>query len=223
MKHKPAKTYANTPITRENDRQAKSWRNYLKKVMEEQNLSQRKLAELAGLGATSVRHAVQKDGTITIETLRRLANATGKSLAYFMAGEDHPPIVAVLIHAPHEEPGVDHGRGRVFVEKVEECVLFGLEMTDNSMMGIGSNFQPDLHDLVVPGDVVIWNPDLEVETGDLIVVDLGQFERPRYCVRLLEKEDGDYYAAALTRSHGRDKIRPELAGRVVSVVRRRTR
>lgn len=236
MRHKPPRNYENTPTTAANDRQAKTWRIRLKELMEKENVSQRKLAELAGLGPTSIRHAITKNGTITIETLRRLSNAFNKPLGYLLTGQsvsievkgnDDVPLngVVIHVHGPHQHPWEGEGRGHVFVSK-DECGAdpFALEVEDNSMMGIGSNFQPDLNDIIVPGEIVVWDLAADVAPGDLVVVDLGEVGRPKYSVRMLEQDEGDYYVAALTRTYGRVRIDPKfVSGPVTSVVRRRTR
>ena len=235
MRHKPPKNYDNSPITQANDSQAKMWRKRLRDMMEEHGMSQRALAEKAGLGPTSIRHAVTKNGTITIETLRRLSNAFNMPMNYILSGQNvtvdvkgdqsvaHEGFI-LPIHGAHDIPeNTDCGLGTVFVAK-RECGKepYAFLMDDNSMMGIGANFQPDLNDIVLPGEVVIWDMTDEVEPGDLVMVDLGDITRPRWAVRLLEQEEGDYYVAALTRSHGRLKVSLDtVAGRVTHVIRKR--
>jgi transcriptional regulator with XRE-family HTH domain len=236
MKHKTPKNIVVTPTTTENDRQAKMWRQRLRDMMEEHKMSQRALAEAASLGPTSIRHAVTKNGTITIETLRRLSNAFNTPMNYLLTGQNvsievkgdnkvaHEGYI-LPIHGTHDVPeNTDCGLGTVFVSK-EDCGKepYAFLMEDNSMMGIGANFQPDLNDIVLPGEVVVWDMTDELPTpGDLVMVDLGDIARPRWAVRLIEQEEGDYYVAALTRSHGRLKVPLDtIAGRVTHVIRKR--
>ena len=235
MKHKPPKNHEHTHITQANDRQAKMWRVRLREMMEEHNMSQRALAEAASLGPTSIRHAVTKNGTITIETLRRLSNAFNTPMNYLLSGQNvsievkGDPTIAhegyiLPIHGTHDIPeNTDCGLGTVFVSK-EDCGKepYAFLAEDNSMMGIGANFQPDLNDIVLPGEIVVWDMDADVTPGDLVMVDMGDVTRPRWAVRLLEQDEGDYYAAALTRAHGRLKVSLDtIAGRVTHVIRKR--
>ena len=217
MKHKPSRPTKDSAITRENDRQAGSWQSRIREVMVTKGMSQRKLARLAGLGSTSVRHAVTKADTITIESMRRIANAMNVPLAYLATGTavvvedqsetspDMPKQIIILpVHGAHEEPGLDHGRGSVAVSAWDVGTApYALEMGDNSMVGTGSNYPPDPADVVLAEDVVIYDTDTPAEPGMLVVVDTGA---PKYTVRLLEYDEGDYYAAALTRSYGRIPI-----------------
>ena len=238
MKHKAPKIIKESSITRENDRQAATWQERIRNVMAEQGMSQRKLAKLAGLGSTSVRHAVSKADTITIETLRRIANAMNVPLAYLTTGsavtiDDHgetdpsmPKSIIVLpIHGMHEVPGYDYGRGYAYVDARSVGMLpFALEVGDNSMVGTGSNYQPDPADIVLPGDVVIYDMDADPEPGLLVIVDTGDSVRPKYVVRMLEYDDGEYYAAALTRSFGRHHVSLEdVVGVVTTASRGRKR
>lgn len=238
MKHKAPGVTKESSITRENDRQAETWQDRLRMSMRTAGMSQRKLARLANLGSTSVRHAVTKADTITIETLRRMANALNVPLGYLVTGsatvvedfgDENPSlpkhVLLLPIHGMHEVPGADYDRGYVAADaRTAGDMPFALEQGDNSMVGIGSNYAPDPHDIVLQGDVVVYDTDATPEPGVLVVVNMGDSVRPKYSCRLLEWDEGEFYAAALTRSFGRSAIAPEeVVGVVTSTHRRRER
>jgi transcriptional regulator with XRE-family HTH domain len=213
---------ARARLERENCQMAKAWRPAIKAVMKRRNLSAPTLGEKAGLCKTTVQHLLNEAQTITVECLRRIANATETPLSYFVTGHavevvdltsvDRSTIKDIRIlplHLSDEEPGTDNGHGIVALAAADfGPVVHALVQPDNSMAGTDTDPAPPAADLVLAGDTVVYERGRSTNPGDLVVVDVSS-GRGKLAVRRLEfGDDGDYYANAL--SQGFDDLKIDL-------------
>lgn len=236
MKHKEAnKRSKKTPLSSMNSRMGDVWKGKLKHMLKTKRMSQRALAEKAGLGSTSIRHMVNKADTVTVESLKRVADAVDMPLTYFisgnafvvqdMAGEDlvtASKIFVLPIHGPHDEPGESHGHGFVTIpEKQAGTAPFAFQSGDGSMLATGANYPVDPLTVIAGTDVVIYDANTKPSPGSQVVVDISDDgEDPIWAVRVLEQDDEQWYAAALSRSHGRKRIdKGKVVGTVTFVFR----
>lgn len=230
MKSKPMKKTAAKPsrIVEANEKAAAGWKDRIVEEMKNQRLSQRKLAELSGLGATSIRHLVVQAETISLESARRIANALNQPISYITAGVkgqveglDQGTVRVLAVDRPdgQQEDALDVRRGHVAVIMGYGLPndLHALRVTDSAMTIHGVNGHADPATQLTKGDVVIYAPESTPAPGELTVVRLGQSLVPRI---LVQTEDGKYQALALNASFSRAAVgAQQIVGRVVQIVR----
>jgi phage repressor protein C with HTH and peptisase S24 domain len=154
------------------------WRA-LDRLASDNGLTASGLARRAGLDPTTFNKSkrVTRDGKLrwpSTESLSKVLDATGSSLAAFVHLIDGPPAVQprripVIGYALAGEPGAfdDHGRPlgdaweAVPLPGIEDPAAFGLEVSGDSM-------EPSYRD----GDVIIVSPTASVRRGDRVVVRL---------------------------------------------------
>lgn len=201
-------------LERENERLSKIWRIRVKEVMQAKKLSQRKLAEQADLGSTTIRHLLSKAETVSIETLKRICDAVDVPLQYVLGDSsgiltdmtERDPFVpkrflVLPVHKSDEKPGTDNGHDYIAMcEKDVGAMAYALEMSDRSMEGTGSNFALNPAHVIMQGDAVVYRPAESANIGDLVVLDISQTGKPKYSVRILEagSEAGEYIASSTT-------------------------
>jgi len=65
-----------------------AWKQRIEAARKQRGISRKRLAELAGMGHTSVRHIVVEAHTITLSSLERLAHALEVEPAWLAYGVD---------------------------------------------------------------------------------------------------------------------------------------
>ena len=163
-----------------NDKLVAGWRDRIEKTMKAERLSMRKLGILAGLGSTTIRHTLTQAETITLDSLRRIANAMGTSVVYLSfgvgaveGGGDVARGVRVLpIFGPddaHKDvPDVD--RGYVAVPQAKyPADTKALLVTNTAMTVEGMNAPVPPACVVLQGDVVLFAPSQRAQPGGLCV------------------------------------------------------
>lgn len=230
MRNKPErKSTKLSKLAIANNAAASGWKDRIKGELKDQKLSQRKLSGMAGMGPTSIRHLLTDADTITLETLRRLSNALNKPLHYMatgvrsaVEGDDNEMrrVRTLPIRLPQEDhtrPAEDdHGVIALAVAGLPDS-LYALRISDTSMRPDGLNLLPQAEEVLLPGDEVVWSPDLTPGPGELVVARLNN----SLCVRKLVLSDaGEYQLFANNVAFGRVTVRPaSILGQVVLVHR----
>ena len=230
MKSKPQKTTKLSKLEEQNNAAAAGWRERIKAEMGKQRLSQRKLSQMASLGPTSTRHILTQAETVTLETMRRLANALNVPFAQLVAGvtgvveseegDTHRRVRLLKIHLPgddHEKASsAEHGVVPVAIANMPER-LYALKVTDTSMEPFGANEPPPSEAIVLKGDIIVWSSDAKPSPGELAVFRLGS----GLCCRMLaQAEDGKMQAVPLNSSFVRASVSAgQVVGRVLLVHR----
>ena len=65
-----------------------AWKNRLRRVMADRNISQRELSRMCQIGATSVRHSLQPDTDIMLSTIHLYAKRLGVSPHWLIFGKE---------------------------------------------------------------------------------------------------------------------------------------
>jgi len=227
MKHKPIKKGAlkSSKVTEANEIAAAGWKERIIEEMKSQRLSQRKLAQLSGLGSTSIRHLCNDASTVSLETAKRIANALNMPLSYVTAGVkgqveglDGGSVRVLTVQRPDgkEEDALDYRVNHVAVMG-GGADLKALRITDNSMSGFGMNGHTDPGTYVSKGDVVVYSEAIKPAPGELAVVRLSG----GLSVRLLSESEGaKIQAVPLNASFVRQTLTAsQVVGRVLLVHR----
>lgn len=221
-------------LAQQNIEAASGWKERLVGERKKQKLSQRKLAVLAGLGATSLRFIEKESQTITLETLVNLANALNVELTFLAAGQktvlqddansDMPRNVRLLpICSPTDVPGKpekDLGYVAVAGSDIPEKA-YALIMVSRALTPERTNEPTPPELIVLESAVVVWSPELEPQPGELCVADVGRGHQqlePR--VLQLDTDGslllGSFHYAFGTQATSEDRVR----GRVLLSQRR---
>ena len=237
MKHKaPKKRVKKSQTYALNNFMSEIWQTKLRETLKKRRLSQRALAEKAGMGSTSIRHMVSKAHTVTLESLKRISDAVDLPLSYFVTGNTYltldmgvgeddviHKIFVLPIFGPRDNPpGENHGKGWVSVpEKDAGVAPYAFQSGDNSMAGEGANYPVSYLQCIGPQDVCVFDAQLAPTPGQTILANLGTPKEPIWAARVYEEDGDEMFASALSRSFGRKCIQAdEIFGTLATVVRR---
>jgi len=212
-------------LERENIKLVSGWRDRIKDSMKAKRVSQRKLAQIAGMGTTSIRHILMHADTTTLHTLLRIANALDLPIGYLATGQ----TVSVDDKA-NLDPKINRTiRILPLLNDDDFVVVSGATLPDDlqamvvkthAMVAFGSNEAVDASDQISAGDIVAFSPSTVPSIGDAFVCEVppsGQLD-----VRCLSMNDENMLVAlAYDVRHGRFEISKTHAKRkILQVIRR---
>lgn len=225
-------------VAQENIDAVKGWKDRLVEARKEQKLSQRKLAVMAGMGATSLRFVEKEAETVTLTTLLGLANALNLPITYLVAGkqvvldtspgDDMPRNIRIIpICSPTDEPGKpekDLGYVALAAKDLPKEV-YALRMDSKALTPDARANEPiEPEAVVLLHDVCVWSPEVEPQPGELCVCDVArEGQKPRLEARVLQLDvDGSYLFGAHNHSFGTQAGDPSrVRGSIVLVQRGR--
>ena len=209
-----------------NQAAVEGWRKRLQEILDREGYTQRALSLKAGLGPTAVRHMIVKAEDAYLQTLAKVADAAGVDIAWLAAGavvdtsvHKVPVWSAAGLPANPEEPGRAQPVGHLAINAPDfPDDVQAIQISDESMTPEGQNSMPPLHTIVLPGDVVLFSPGIQAESGRLVV---ARGPRGAMVRRLQFTEDGKI--ALLSLHHLFPKVTittKQIAGAVVAVHRK---
>jgi SOS-response transcriptional repressor LexA len=214
-----------TKIAVANNKAVAGWKVRISEQLSKQRLSQRKLASLSGLGSTSIRHLLTEADTVTLETMRRIANALNQPIYYMTAGvtnvvdgddsEIKRRIRLLPVAFPTDDPDkVPDERPRLPAALAgRPDKIYALKVTTGAMRPDRQNEPIAADEIVLPGDVVLWSPALAGEPGQLVVARISGQLSVR---KLVMTDEGKLQLVAWNSAFGRLFVKPaDILGRVL--------
>lgn len=212
-------------LEKENIKLVAGWRDRIKDAMKGQRVSQRKLAQLAGLGTTSIRHLLLHADTTTLHTLLKIANALNLPVGYLATGQtvkvdDRAQVDPKINRTIKILPLLNDDDFVVVSGSTLPDDLEAMVVKTHAMVAFGNNEPVDAADQISAGDVVVFSPSTAPAIGDAFVCEVppsGDLD-----VRVLTMNDENMLVAlAYDTRHGRFQIPQSKArGKVLQVVRR---
>lgn len=149
----------------------------IRQAIKEAGLTQQKLADKLGVTNPVVNVWVTGKRNPTIQTIKRIAKATGKPYSFFIGDEQHNNTVEGKIELTYiPVRGLSSASGGKFILEETETFLpfkksgpnqFAIKIVGDCMVD-----PDDPRNSIYDGDYVIVDPDVEARNGDVIVARL---------------------------------------------------